>query len=349
MYYSYIDASGNRLRKDPENFVLTSITIHESQLEYMDKRIYWIKKNELPEYYPKNMELHVKNMLKRKGIFKNISTSQTYNLLDKTFQFLSEGDTDYFIVSSIIKKELMYELTDIEEWAYRFVLERINGGIELLNKQNSANEKCQLIIDNDGERNFQISSRIDWELKYGSKYSKFEFILGKPDFVDSKSNNMMQITDCIPYAIRKHYRKNRGNYSYIEKWRKYYNLIEPKFRSENRKYKGVGLKVFPEVSILTSDFCTKNNITKLTVLDKPEIHYTDFGKRLQCTVQCNDVKNSLRMLNINQTSKRVIKKILGNLNRLVGHIIHFIIKQAKRFGKDVGLFTINRIEKNRMF
>ena len=30
------------------------------------------------------------------------------------------------------------ELTDIEEWAYRFVLERINDGIELLNKQNNS-------------------------------------------------------------------------------------------------------------------------------------------------------------------------------------------------------------------
>ena len=160
---------------------------------------------------------------------------------------------------------------------------------------------------------------------------------------------MMQMTDCVSYAIRKYHRKNSGNYKYTQKWITYYNLIKPKFRNKNDRYKGVGLKVFPEVPILTSNFCTKNNITKLTVLDKPEIHYTDFGKKLQCMVQCNDGNNSLRMLNINQTSKRVIQKILGTLNKLVGFIIHFIIKQAKRFGKDVGLFTISKIEKSRLF
>ena len=347
VYYSFIDASGSILRKDPENFVLTSITIHESNLKYFNEKINEIKKKEFPEYDPNKIELHVKDMLKRKRFFQNVSREQTYQLLDKTFQFLSEPTTDYFIVSSIIKKELMYELTDIEEWAYRFVLERINKSVEFLNKQDNTIQKCKLIIDNEGEHNFGISSRIEWELKYGSKYSKFKFILGKPDFVDSKDNTMMQMTDCISYTIRKYHRKNRGNYSYTQKWREYYKSIEPKFSGKHTKYNGGGgLKIFPEVPILTSDFCTKNNITKLTVLDKPEMHYTDFGKKLQCMVQCNDTKNSLRMLNINQTSKRVIEKILGNLNRLVGYIIHFVIKQAKRFGKDIGLFTINKIEKN---
>lgn len=90
MYYSYIDASGNRLRKDPENFVLTSVTISQSQLKYMNEKINEIKKKILPEYDPNDIELHVKDMLKRKGFFKNISTIQTYQLLDKTFQFLSE-------------------------------------------------------------------------------------------------------------------------------------------------------------------------------------------------------------------------------------------------------------------
>jgi len=348
MYYSYIDASGSKLRKDSENFVLTSVTISQSQLKYMNEKINEIKKKILPEYDPNDIELHVKDMLKRKGFFKNIPTSQTYQLLNNTFQFLSEDSTDYFIVASVIKKELMYESTDIEEWAYRFILERINGGIEFLNKQNNTTEKCKLFVDNEGEHNFGISSRIEWELKYGTKYSNLE-LLGKPDFVDSKNDIMIQVTDCISYAIRKYHRKNNGNYSYTQKWRKYYRSIEPKFRNKNKQHKGTGLKIFPEISILTSGFCTKNNITRLVVLDKPEIRYTDFGKRLQCTVKCNDSKNSLRMLNINQTSKKMIQYILGDLNKLVGHIIHCVITQAKRFGKNVGLFTIKKIEKSQLY
>jgi len=166
VYYSYLDASGSRLRKDPENFVLTAITIHESQLKYIDKRIYWIKKKEFPEYDPNEIELHVKDMLQRKKYFQGISREQIYQLLDKIFEFLSKPEVDYFLVASVIKKELMYESTGIEEWAYKFVLERINKNIEFLNKQNHTSEKCQLYMDTEGERDYLMSNRIGWELKY---------------------------------------------------------------------------------------------------------------------------------------------------------------------------------------
>jgi len=104
VYYSYIDASGSRLRKDPENFVLTAITIHESQLKYIDKKIYWIKKKELLEYDPNKIELHAKDMTHRYSFFKNIPIAQIYQLLDKTFSFLSEGSADYFTVSTTLQK-----------------------------------------------------------------------------------------------------------------------------------------------------------------------------------------------------------------------------------------------------
>ncbi len=259
----------------------------------MAQKINEIKTKEFPEWGPTQIELHVKDMLKRKRIFQGISREQVYQTLDKIFQFLSESHLNYFITFSVIKKDLMYELTDIEEWAYRFILKRIDSGIQILNKQLNTNEKCKLIIDNEGEQNFGISSCIGWELKYGTKYCKFESILGKPHFVDSKDDNMMQITDCISYAIRKHHRKNTGNYSYTQKWRKYYHSIEPKFRSDNGRYKGVGLKLFPEVPTLTSQFCTKNNVTKLMVLDKPEIHYTDFGKNFNVRFSAMTTKNHL--------------------------------------------------------
>lgn len=110
----------------------------------------------LPECDPNDIELHVKDMTHRNGIFKDIPTSQTNLLLDKTFQLLSKPETNYFIVASVIKKELMYESTDIEEWAYKFVLERINDGVKLLNKQNNTYEKCKLYIDTEGERNYSI-------------------------------------------------------------------------------------------------------------------------------------------------------------------------------------------------
>jgi len=323
VYYSYIDASGSRLRKDPENFVLTSITIRQSQLEYMNQKINQIKKKELLEYDPNEIELHVKDMLKRKKCFQGISREQIYQLLDKTFEFLSKPETDYFIVASVIKKKLMYESTGIEEWAYKFVLERINKNIEFLNKQNNTSEKCNLVIDTEGERDYLMSNRIGWELKHGTEYSNLELINKDIVFLDSKSNNMLQITDCISYAVRKYHRKNTGNTQYIQKWEDYYNYIKPRFRNKNNKHHIIGLKIFPEILTLSLKFCSDNKINTVTVLDKPQIYETSYGKKLQCIVRCNDSEKSIRKLTINQRSKEMIQRELGDLNKLVGHIIRF--------------------------
>jgi len=346
VYYSYIDASGSRLRKDPENFALTSVTINQSCLEYMNQKINKIKKKEFPEYDPNKIELHAKDMIQRNGFFKNIPITQIYQLLDKTFEFLSKPEVDYFLVASVIKKELMYESTGIEEWAYKFVLERINKNIEFLNKQNNTSEKCNLIIDTESERNFMISNRINRILKQGTEYSNLELINKDIAFLDSKSSNMLQITDCISYAIRKYHRKNTGNSQYIQKWENYYCSIKPRFRNKNNPLHIIGLKIFPEILTLTSKFCHENNVTTLTVLDKPQMYKTDYGKKFQCIVQCDDTKKSIMKLNINQTSKKMIQNILGDLDKLVGHMIYFEIIHTKKFGKSIEILTITKIKKN---
>ncbi|MBA4719163.1 MAG: DUF3800 domain-containing protein [Nitrosopumilus sp.] len=205
-----------------------------------------IKKKEFPEYDPNEIELHVKDMLKRKKWLQNISREQIHQLLDKTFHFLSKPETDYFIVASLIQKKLMYEPTDIEKLAYQFLLERINNGIKLLNKQNKTSEKCQLYIDTEGRRDQTISGKIKHELEDGEKYSNLELIKLDVYFMRSQYSNMLQITDCIAYAIRRYWRENNNQNRYDQKWNDYYCLIEPKFSKYRGKFIGVGLKIFPE-------------------------------------------------------------------------------------------------------
>ncbi len=334
MYYSYIDASGSRFRNDSENFVLTSVTIHQSQLKYVNGRIYWIKKKTLPEYDPQDIELHAKDMIQRNDTFKNISISQTYQLLDKTFQFLSKPDTDIFITSSLIKKDMLYQKTDPEKWAYTFLSEKINEEMAAKNRQNGTSEKCKLIVDTEKDRDFNIRVMIEHVLKYQTKYSDYKWMKREVEFIDSKDSNLMQIVDCSAYAIRKHWRDGNNQNEYEQKWHDYYSQIKPKFRNNNGKIIDVGLKIFPNPPLFTIPFCEKNKIDEFLVLSEPRYTMTEYGLKYQCHIGCYDNKFSIRVWNISNYAKQQICEIIRN-DSLARKMVKIKTDHSKKFGRKV--------------
>ena len=155
-----MDASGKHLRKDPENFVLNSVTIHKSHQDYMNEQIDRIKKNHFLNQNPNNIEIHATDMIHHNGIFKKVKNQKIYKIFDDVFSLLSEDDTKLFIVSSLIKKPKLYLGTDIENLSYKFMLERINEEIKSINDKNNSNEGCILVLDSEGERDYEITKKI---------------------------------------------------------------------------------------------------------------------------------------------------------------------------------------------
>lgn len=176
MYYSFIDASGKHLRKDPENFVLNSITIHESELEQICIKINEIKKDYFKNIDPNMIEFHVTSMLHRDDYFKGMKPKHLYKILDDIFSLISSSQDDYFITTSLIKKDMLYQETDPEKWAYTFLLEKINEEVVAKNRQNGTSERCKLIVDTEKDRDFDIRVMIEHVLKYQTKYSDYKWV-----------------------------------------------------------------------------------------------------------------------------------------------------------------------------
>jgi hypothetical protein len=90
MYIAYLDASGRISKKDRENYVLSSVIIHESQWGYIDNELNKIKKKHFPDLNHEIVEIHAKDMLNRSGIFKDWLWKPLYDLFDDVFKFIIE-------------------------------------------------------------------------------------------------------------------------------------------------------------------------------------------------------------------------------------------------------------------
>ncbi|HMK95639.1 MAG TPA: DUF3800 domain-containing protein [Candidatus Limnocylindrales bacterium] len=253
MYIAYIDGSG-RPEKDlepKESFVLACVIAHESQWQYIDNKVNEIKLIHFPNLPVEDIEFHAKDMLNREGVFKRLAWDEIYAIFTSIFEFLREEKTDICIISTVIMKQKMYDGKDIETWAYRLLVERIN---KLLEKNNNkavlagmAPQYGIMIIDSCGIRqDIKLRKKITEMLKRGTYYSKLAYLIEDPLFTDSKWRNLSQLTDCIAYAVRKHFRNPPTPSFHDINWENYYQLLRNKFdKDEQGRVNGCGIKVFP--------------------------------------------------------------------------------------------------------
>jgi hypothetical protein len=253
MYIAYIDASGRPMKKDVQEkyFVLASLIAHEQQWQYIDNKVNEIKVKHFPRLPPQDIELHAKDMLNRQDIFKRLSWDEIYAIFDDVFDFLSDPQTDICMIAVVIRKESMYTGKDIEKWAYRLMVERINKFLEKNNEKailaGMAPQYGIMIIDSCGFKpDARLRKKVSQMLKHGTRYSDLDYLIEDPLFTDSKWRNLSQMVDCVAYAVRKKYR-NSPNPSFHDKnWFGYFKKIFSKFdTNEDGKTYGCGIKAFP--------------------------------------------------------------------------------------------------------
>ena len=250
MYLSYFDSSARPVFDDPENFVVSSITINELHWDSIRRKIDEIKKKYFPNIPVKNIEFHAKDMINKVGVYSELEWDYIYEMLDDLFKIISDPGTRITIVASLMNKSKIEEKIDLEEWGYRLVFERLNSYIdkqnEFLTNTKMPNQYGIMIMDAEGHRKDQkLRDKLSDMLDNGTVYSKLDYLIEDPLFTDSKWRNLSQIADCVCYCVRKQFRNNSNNL-HTAKWDKYFQMIEPKFyRNDEGNYRGYGLKIFP--------------------------------------------------------------------------------------------------------
>lgn len=253
MYLAYLDESGRPTKNTTQEkyFVLATLIINEQKWQYIDNKVNQIKTKHFPKLPPEDIELHAKDMLNRHGIFNGLNWDQIYAIFDDIFDFLSDEQTDVCTIAIVINKERMYQGKDIEKWAYRFTVERINKFLEKNNEISISNgippQFGIMIIDSCGFKpDEKLREKIAEMLRNGTYYSDLKYLIEDPLFTNSQWRNLSQMVDCVAYAVRKKFRNSTEPSFHDKKWFKYYEQIFCKFdKNEDGKVMGCGVKVFP--------------------------------------------------------------------------------------------------------
>lgn len=253
MYIAYIDASGRPTKADKQtkSYVLACLIAHEQQWQYIDNKVNEIKLKHFPRLPPEDIELHAKDMLNREDMFKRLNWDEIYAIFEDIFDFLADKKTDICIISIVIRKQKMYTGKDIEKWAYRLLVERVNKFLEKNNETailaGMGIQYGIMIIDSCGfTPDSRLRKKITKMLKKGTHYSNLKYLIEDPLFTDSKWRNLSQLVDCVAYAVRKHFRNPARPSFHDKNWEKYFQTIYDKFdTNENGQVEGCGLKVFP--------------------------------------------------------------------------------------------------------
>jgi|GEM_PF-1202173 len=249
MYISYLDGSGRPSFSDKEDFVLASLTVNEKHWNYIDNHIKVIKLQHFPDIPDEEIEIHAKDLVNKHGIFESVSWDEIYSLLDDVFNFISENSTSIVIHASLLRKDKIYNKKsfDIEVWAYRLLLERLNHYMSVENseslKSKSYFQYCILLTDSeDMKKDQKLRIRLIDMLRNGTFYSKLKYLFEEPMFVNSKLRNLSQLVDCVAYCIRKHFRTCTPS-EHNTHWERYFKLIEPKIYAPYDTNIGYGLKI----------------------------------------------------------------------------------------------------------
>ncbi|WGM89561.1 MAG: DUF3800 domain-containing protein [Candidatus Bathyarchaeum tardum] len=253
MYLAYLDESGRPTKDTSQEkyFVLATLIINEQKWQYIDNKVNEIKTKHFPDLPPQKIELHAKDMLNRNGIFNGLNWDKIYGIFEDIFEFLADNETEVCTIAVVINKAKMYHGKDIEKWAYRLTVERINKFLEKNNGESiSRGEPPQfgiMIIDSCGFKpDERLREKVSEMLDNGTHYSDLKYLIENPLFTNSKWRNLSQLVDCVAYAVRKKFRNSSSPSFHDENWFKYYDKIFCKFdKNEDGKVEGCGIKVFP--------------------------------------------------------------------------------------------------------
>ena len=247
MYFVYIDESGKPNYNDPDPlYVLTGILVHEQDWRTLDAGITAIKARAIQDHglrvvVPTSaMEIHTTDLMSGKDHYRGTTLDCRRAVVGCIWEGLQP--LDFKIISVAILRDRLRKRIDLNEWAIRLLVERV----QIFMGRNCPTENAILIYDSESPRFNEVRRLfITSVLSNGTLFqSRLENIVETPFFVDSSHMQGIQVADFVGYHIRRfiriHYYGITRNYFDGNLETQIRNNIRTKFdRGE------LGLKLFP--------------------------------------------------------------------------------------------------------
>ncbi len=248
MFLIYMDESGKPNYGDPENYVLSALTIHETNWQAIDNQVKQLKIKHFPAINPDQIEIHAKEIVSGQNIFKNLRWEQRMALFSDACQLV--GNIDCTIISVLIDKARRYNNNfDCEAWCMQLLFERLCKYLDKVNEErvqsSKPSESAILLIDSiDPNYDKKVRARLLPWIRDGTTYCPNHSIIEDPIFVNSSYRNLSQLVDCVAYCVRRKHKVADKKIDAVVN--DCYEMIYPKFdKSKDGQVINFGLKIFP--------------------------------------------------------------------------------------------------------
>ncbi len=256
LFLTYIDESGKPSLNDEENeYVLSALTIHESDYKNADEYLSEVKRKYFPNIDPNSLEIHAMNIISGKGQFHDLDVSTRISLFEDVLRIVSKLDCTINCIVFRKNRVKNWSEDDVNYTSFKFLFERLCRTHDELNLKLCTQSKDHpqfgiLFMDHIQESvDRKVNERFRRMMSSGTEYVKNKYLIEDLIFVDSQYRSLSQIVDCIAYCVRRYHRlvfRSESNVRELETFRKLYKIVYDRIRGPtNRSKTGMGLKIYP--------------------------------------------------------------------------------------------------------
>ena len=245
MYFLFLDGSGQTKIKhssqDNGMYVLSGVLVHEKDWKSIEKRLDEAKQELLPKIPPHRWEFHAQDIWNDKEFFakEGLSLAKKEEIFSKVVDLACKSEIT--IISVIIFKDRLKRRYSSEVMKQSWTL--LVGGFERFLKQKPIQTNNGLLFMDSSQKapDAEIMNVVRRLVGGSSKRRDIHHTIENPIFVESHMWNLIQLADMIAYVIHRHYNED-------PRFKKWFELLEPKMYHSGGKLYGFGIKELPNLN-----------------------------------------------------------------------------------------------------
>jgi len=210
MYILYLDESGEPSNwQVQKNFVIAGVSVHESIVENMRKRVEFVRDKYFPGIeYP--IEFHATDIRNGKGIYRDFHLNVREEMLQDLYRTIVDNRFPLFAVfGATINIDAAQNPNQVRSDVFEEAICGFNTFLVWCHRLGHTN-KGLIIIDKNKEE--QYKQLLDNFRQNGTKYGYLGNVIDIPYFARCHETPMLQLADLCAYAIFRNYEKADSEY-----------------------------------------------------------------------------------------------------------------------------------------
>ncbi len=226
MHLLYVDESGTPSDPNLNHFILSGISIYETQTYWVEQEMNKIA-SRFNSSSPYDIELHGSPMRGGRDGWKQYSFQDRKTAIKDCLRLITEKHRDIRIFACVIPKGTL-DGTDVITESFSQIASRFDMYLGRLYSKGKPSRGVAIFDKSSTEKSIQALARTFKE--DGHTYGKLRNFSEVPMFLDSEASRLIQLADLVAYAIFRKYEHNDDEF---------YSIIERSFDYDNGKVHGL--------------------------------------------------------------------------------------------------------------